>query len=375
MRRRPPSPASKRGRGKVSHHRFDPFAHRRGPARIQSPEFEVAAELALRRQQANIALGGLGGTALRLCRRRQHEAERAFAGCLAEPAQAMIQLIGAVADEIGRAVRQQLHAMGPAARVGQRIQGQHELGIDRGARVNDLVSGGILLEPCDKPRIFLRRNERRRQSRSHSHKGGGNAVDQHGANDRTEVDMREIHQLHRRMPEIADPHLGRDPAAPPMELDGRLSGVMPAEGDPVMIAAGQAHEGTRLVAADDELRLLIAGVGQLAMDGMPVLQTRISHRRGAAMEKEGAIGLKEIHIGDGRLEHRAHGEPPAEECRVPDLLTLEGQCCDMSQLIGDAQTGDAAAVVPDRGGQPRMARQHRLDRAKLLGLEIDDHII
>src|SRR6185312_11267436 len=65
----------------------------------------------------------------------------------------------------------------------------------------------------------------------------------------------------------------------------------------------------------------------------------------------------------------------AEERRLPDLLALKGQRRDTPQLIGDAQSGDTAVITVDRGGQSRMARQHRLGRAELLGLEIDDHLV
>ena len=125
-----------------------------------------------------------------------------------------------------------------------------------------------------------------------------------------------------------------------MQLDARLGDVMAAEGDPMTVAPRQPHEGTPFVAPDEELGLLIAGVGQFTVDGMAVRQPRIPHRRGTAMQEEAAIGLKEIHLGEGLLEHRAHGEPPAEEVRLPDLLALERQRrdCPSSLAIRKAAT-------------------------------------
>ncbi|HEY2111738.1 MAG TPA: hypothetical protein VGH25_08450, partial [Dongiaceae bacterium] len=135
---------------------------------------------------------------------------------------------------------------------------------------------------------------------------GRHGIDQPGMIDGPEIDMGQIHQLHRRMAQVADPHLDGKPAAVAMQLDHRLGEIVRGEGDPVPIAAGKGHEGAASVLPGDEPGLLVAGIGQLAMDWMGILHPRIAHGGGAAMEEEGAIAPEEIHIGQRLVEHQRY---------------------------------------------------------------------
>lgn len=53
------------------------------------------------------------------------------------------------------------------------------------------------------------------------------------------------------------------------------------------------------------------------------------------MEEKSAVGPEEGHIGHGLGEHRLHGEAPAVEGGVPDLLPLKGEEHHLSHTVFD----------------------------------------
>ena len=154
------------------------------------------------------------------------------------------------------------------------------------------------------------------------------------------------------------------------ERHRRRGEVVGGEGDGVPVFAGERHERLAALVADEqpgrERR-----IGDLAVERMGVALARVAHRRHAAMDEEGAVGAEVVRVRPRLGEHRAHGQRPAVEHGVPDLLALEREEVDVPGGIPDAETGDAGSIAEGRGRHLAMRDEQALGLGEVLGPKLD----
>ena len=87
-------------------------------------------EFSFSRENLDVALGLLGQIPFRLGGGRQDDAQRVLVGRATDPADALVELVGAVADVVGAAVGVHLHTVSPTIFVGQVVYAEDDLRVE-----------------------------------------------------------------------------------------------------------------------------------------------------------------------------------------------------------------------------------------------------
>ncbi len=159
----------------------------------------------------------------------------------------------------------------------------------------------------------------------HMLRGRLRAVDQLAVVHRAVIDVRQVHELHRRALEVGHGQVNGAAALSGIQLDQRVRDIVRAERDGVAIRAAQPDVRPARVLADDHPRLLIGRVGQFAVQRMRVTGGGDAHRGRAAVDQKAAVRLQIVAGGVWPVEHGPHGEVAPAKGRGPNLLPLEGQ--------------------------------------------------
>ena len=115
-------------------------------------------------------------------------------------------------------------------------------------------------------------------------------VDQPSVIHRAEVDVRQVHQRHFAALEVGDGHADGKNRGTGIQLCQRFSIVVEIKCQGVLVAPAQADIGSAFIFTQHQVRLVVRGIGQIAMQGMVILRAWYAHGSRAAVQQESTEG-------------------------------------------------------------------------------------